>query len=111
MRYEINGRAINVHICDYIRARRISKHINIALNMIEKYGVKDKLDIEFEYSSSPFFYVGIKYNIVVSPKDPMWLISSRKKHYIFSGYNFRFNKKDFYDRVIKQYTKKEYSEA
>lgn len=111
MRYEINGRAINIHICDYIRARIINKHIAIALSMIEKYGVKDKLNIEFEYSSSPLFYVGMKYNVVFNPKDPMWLTGHHKGYYSFSGYNIIFNKKDFYDRVIKQYTKKEYSEV
>ena len=109
MKYKINNRIIYVSLLDYFRARRISKDIKIAMKMIDEYNLKDKLKIDFNYSCSPLLYVGMKYN-------------QNKKHdttidfpapfnigyYSFGGYGFRFNKKKFYNKVIKPYTKKEY---
>ena len=112
MKYEINGKNVVISVTDYFRARRINKHIKIALKMLDEYKIKDKMNIKFEYSSYPILYVALKYDLPFDYRRFDYSIGGFSRgYYSFGGYSLRFDKKEFYNRVIKPYTQKEYTEG
>lgn len=112
MKYKINNRTICVTFYDYFRAKRVTRDIKIAIKMIRQYNLEDTLDVEFDYSCSPLFYVGMKYNLPKGTKDYDYYSNGNYKgYYSFGGYSLIFNKKKFYDKVIKPHTRKEYGKS
>ena len=114
MKYNIDNYVFDASIFKFFEVRKINKNLSKALDMIntydDKYDLKNKLNMTFEYSTSPEIVVGMKYDCNINEFDPLYFFSSAKRgYYSFNSFN-TFTKKDFYNKVLRQHTGVEYDE-
>ena len=102
MKIKINDTVVKVLLIDYLRARRINKYVTECLELVNKYNLKDTLNIEIEYSPNwmpP--YVILKYNKPYPAAIEMYDFLNRTRGYYMINGDRKFNTDSFYMKVIK----------
>lgn len=93
MEYKIYNKSVKISIFELLSAYKINRDLHTAMNMIIEADLCFKIYPEIHIHNDAKLFATIKYK---DANDT----SLKSKYYIFNG---RFKKKDFYNKVIKQY--------